>query len=126
MLSKLLYYIIIIPLSLLPFRLLYIISDFLYIVIYYIAGYRKKVVIKNIQNSFPEKSPAEQTTIIKGFYRHMCDLIVESLKIFTITGKNARQRMKLLNPEFIQQYYNEGKSIIMAGGHLNNWELFAV
>src|SRR5688572_8616511 len=103
MLNYLLYYLIIIPLSLLPFRVLYIISDILYIVMYYVVGYRKKVVVRNIQNSFPEKSAAEQDAIVKGFYRHMCDLIVESLKLFTITGKNAQKRMKLLNPEFIQQ-----------------------
>jgi Kdo2-lipid IVA lauroyltransferase/acyltransferase len=125
-LNYLLYYLIIIPVSILPFRILYIISDLLYIIIYRIIGYRKKVVMTNISNSFPEKTEDERRKICNRFYHHLCDLLVESLKIFTISDKQVKKRMKLLNPEFIDAYYKQGKSIIMAGGHLNNWELFAV
>jgi KDO2-lipid IV(A) lauroyltransferase len=126
LLNYLLYYVLILPVSVLPFRVLYIISDGFYIIIYRLIGYRTKVVLTNIRNSFPDKSDAEHQAICRKFYHHLCDLLVESLKIFTISDKEARKRMVLLNPEFIDAYYRQGKSIIMAGGHLNNWELFAV
>ena len=114
------------PISLLPFRVLYILSDGLFLLFYYIVGYRKKVVMKNIKNSFPEKTTLEQNEICRGFYKHFCDLIVESLKIFTVSNKEVNKRMVFKNPEFIQRYFENKQSIIMAGGHLNNWELFAV
>ncbi len=126
MLNYLLYYLVIIPISILPFRVLYILSDIIYIILYRIIGYRKAVVLRNIRNSFPEKTPAEHQSICNKFYHHLCDLLVESLKIFTISSEEAAKRMKLLNPELFQKYYKEGKSIILAGGHFNNWELFAV
>jgi KDO2-lipid IV(A) lauroyltransferase len=124
--NYILYYLLILPISVLPFRILYILSDILFFFLYYVTGYRKKVVIKNLTNSFPDLSAKELNAIAKNFYHHLCDLVVESLKIFTISSKQGHQRMKILNPEFINSYYEKGQSIIMAGGHLNNWELFAV
>ena len=84
-LNNLFYYGLIIPISRLPFPLLYGLSDFMYYVIYYGVGYRKKIVVKNIKNSFPEKTNDEHTEIAKKFYRHFCDLTLESLKVFTIS-----------------------------------------
>lgn len=125
-LTSLFYYLVILPLSLLPLRVLYILSDFLFFVIYYIFGYRKEVVRANINNSFPEKSEIEKKEIVKEFYRHLCDLIVESLKNFTISQKEVMARMKLEGLEEIQDSYRQGRNIILAGGHMNNWELFAI
>lgn len=125
-LNVLLYYCFIIPISHLPFFCLYRISDFLYYLFYYGLGYRKKVVLKNIQQSFPEKTHAEHIIICKKFYRHFCDLILESLKVFTISEKEVRKRMVFKNPELLNTYFHRHQSIIIAGGHYNNWELFAV
>ena len=125
-LNILLYYLIIIPISLLPFPVLYKIADLLYYLFYYSIGYRKKIVLKNIQQSFPDKTHAEHIAICKKFYRHFCDLILESLKVFTISEEEVRKRMVFKNPEFLNAYYQENRSIIIAGGHYNNWELFAV
>ena len=125
-LNYLLYYLVIIPISLLPFRVLYILSDGLFFLFYYVIGYRKQVVMKNIRNAFPKKSVNEQNEIARKFYKHFCDLVVESLKIFSISKKQVERRMILKNPSFIQKYFDSNKSIIMAGGHFNNWELFAV
>ncbi len=122
----LLYYLVIIPLSLLPFPMLYLISDVMYVLFYYVIGYRKSIVLRNIRNSFPEKTSAEHIEISKKFYRHLCDLVVESLKIFTISEKEIKKRILFPNPESINKYYDHGKNIIMAGGHYNNWELFGV
>jgi KDO2-lipid IV(A) lauroyltransferase len=121
-----LYYVVILPISLLPYPILYAFSDFLYLMIYYVVRYRKNVVLKNIQKSFPQLSPAEHVAISKKFYHHFCDLIVESLKIFSISEEEVKERMKIVNPEFIDAYYEKGQSMILAGGHFNNWELFAV
>lgn len=124
--GALLYYVVILPISLLPYPLLYAFSDFLYLGMYYVVGYRKKVVLRNIQKSFPQLTKAEHVALSKKFYRHFCDIIVESLKIFTISEAEVKSRMKILNPEFIDAYYEKGKHMILAGGHYNNWELFAV
>lgn len=110
----------------LPFFVLYRVSDALYFIFYYLTGYRRKVVLQNIRNSFPEKTEKEHVQIMKKFYRHFCDLFVESLKIFTISRAQVRKRMIIKNPEEVDQYYEKGKGVILAGGHYNNWELFAV
>lgn len=120
------YYLIIIPLSLLPFRVLYGISNFLSFLLFNVIGYRKKVVITNLNNSFPGKSAKEINQIAKKFYNHLCDLIVESLKIFTISENQIHQRMICLNPQTVNKFFDQKKSVIIAGGHYNNWELFAV
>jgi Kdo2-lipid IVA lauroyltransferase/acyltransferase len=121
-----LYYFIIIPISLLPFPILYLLSDFTYVMLFYVIGYRKAVVLKNIQHSFPEKSHAEHVKIQKQFFRHLCDLIVESLKAFTISNTEVQKRVKCLNPELINAYADKNQSVVIAGGHYNNWEIFAV
>src|SRR5688572_29187508 len=94
-LNALLYYLVIIPISLLPFPVLYLFSDFLFLVLYRLMGYRKKIVLSNLKNSFPEKSPREINTIAALFYSHFCDVIVESLKSFTISKKQILKRMVL-------------------------------
>lgn len=124
--NALLYYLVIIPISLLPFPLLYALSDGLYILFYYLLGYRKKVVLQNIRNSFPDKTEKEHIEICKKFYRHFCDLVVESLKTFTISEKEVLKRVICTNPEVIDKYFDQKRSVIIAGGHYNNWELFAV
>lgn len=126
MLTKLLYYFIIIPISVLPFPVLYRISDLLYYVLYYGIRYRKKVVQENIKNSFPKLTAKQHTAITKKYYRHLSDLVLESLKVFTISEKEIKKRMVIKNPEFILPYCKQKQSLILAGGHNNNWELFAV
>ncbi len=125
-LTAIFYYGFIIPISHLPFRVLYVISDGLYFMIYRVIGYRKKVVLQNIARSFPDKTAAEHLQIVRNFYRHFCDLVVESLKVFTISQAEVNERMKVMNPDFMDRFYDQGKNVIVAGGHYNNWELFAV
>jgi len=123
--SQIVYYLIIIPLSLLPYWVLYRISDILYYKIYYLIGFRKKVVYQNLNNSFPDKSAAEIKQIAKKFYRHFCDLIVESVKLFSISKEELIRRTKFTNPELLNRFYDQGQSIIIVAGHYNNWENFA-
>lgn len=126
LLNPLFYYGVLIPVSYLPFSVLYFLSDGLYVLIFKVVGYRKKTVLQNIANSFPEKSAASHQQIMKGYYKHLCDLVVESIKVFTISDREVRQRMKIVNPEFIDMFFERGQSVILAGGHYNNWEIFAV
>jgi KDO2-lipid IV(A) lauroyltransferase len=123
--SRIAYYIFLIPLSWLPYWALYRISDILYYLIYYLVGFRKKVVFQNLTNSFPDKSSTEIKQIGKKFYRHFCDLIVESVKLFSISKEEIIRRSKFKNPELLNHYYDKGQSIIIVAGHYGNWENFA-
>jgi len=110
-------------LSLLPFRALYVISDyFLYPIVYYLAGYRKKVVYDNLRNSFPQKSDQEIDTIAKKFYHHFCDIIIETIKLINISEKDYKQRVKYRNPEVFFDLYDKGQNVIAAAAHYGNWE----
>ena len=119
------YYLIILPISFLPYRLLHLLSDFTFFVLYRLLRYRRKTVLINIQNSFPKKSSEEHLFIMEGFFRHFCDLIVESFKGFSISKKEMSRRMKVRNPEVLSRFYKEKKDVILVGGHYNNWEIFA-
>lgn len=125
-LSAFIYYCIVIPISLLPFRLLYLFSDFIYFLIYYIVGYRKSVVRINIKNSFPELSKQEHRSIEKEFYKHFADFLVESTKSVTISNKSIQERCKVLNIDEVLKHYNQGKDVMILCGHYNNWEYYAV
>lgn len=121
-----LYYLILKPLSYLPFRVLYILSDGLYLLLYRLIGYRKKVVYTNLRNAFPEKDQKAIDRIASGFYRHFCDLIIESIKIFSISKEEAIKRCTFQDPREFHRLYQENKNLLLVGGHYNNWELMAV
>ena len=109
-------------LSRLPMRILYIKSDFIYILMYYIIGYRKKVVLDNLKLSFPEKSDEELKKISKKFFKHFIDLIMESVKAFSISEKQILKRYKYKNPELVNKYAKQGRNIALVGAHQANWE----
>lgn len=109
-------------LSLLPMRILYLFSNFLYFIFYYIIRYRKKVVLENLTLAFPKKGLSELKSIRKKFFKHFTDLFVESIKAFTITKQTLAKRYKYINPELINELYDKGKSICFVGAHQANWE----
>lgn len=123
--SRLLYYVVIKPLSFLPLWVLYYLSDFTFVIVYHLIGYRKKVVGKNLKNSFPDKTTKEIEAIQKDFYKHLCDVIVEDVKLFSISREEVQERFKIKNAEIFNQYFDQGRSIILVGGHFNNWEVAA-
>lgn len=82
--------------------------------------------MNNLKNSFPEKTEEEINQIAVQFYHHLCDLVVESVKQFSISKKEVDKRMIAVNPEIFEPYFQQKKSLVLAGGHFNNWELFAV
>ena len=126
MLQKILYFALVYPIYRLPFFLVYRISDILFIILFYFIRYRRYTVYQNIKNSFPQNSIKTRKKICYDFYRHFCDLIVESLKLFTIDEKSAQERMVYKNVELIEKLYSKKKNITLMGGHYGNWELLAI
>jgi KDO2-lipid IV(A) lauroyltransferase len=98
----------------------------MYVLMYRLAGYRKKVVRANIQNSFPEMTHTDRLAIERTFYVHFFDLIVESIKVFTISKDEIQRRFSHRNPEIFDKYIKDGQHVALVGGHYGNWELFAV
>ncbi len=108
--------------SKLPFRVLYIISDAIYLLFFYIIGYRKKVVLDNLKLAYPNKSDKETRRIQKLFFRHFVDTLIEAIKAITISEISIKKRYTYKNIELIDKLYGEGKSIILVGAHYGNWE----
>ncbi len=119
-------YILIYPIlwliSILPMRILYIQSTLLFFLFYHVVGYRKKVVKNNLALVFPDKTQKERNLITRQFFKHFCDMIVETIKVFTITEKEIRKRFVFTNPEMLDEYYKNDRSIFLMAGHYNNWE----
>jgi KDO2-lipid IV(A) lauroyltransferase len=110
-------------LSVMPMQILYFSSDCTYTFIYYIIQYRKKVVLDNLRKAFPKKNKDEINDISKRFYRHFCDIIFESIKTLTISKEDAKKRLNLKNPQIIESFVKDGRSILLYTAHQGNWEL---
>jgi KDO2-lipid IV(A) lauroyltransferase len=110
--------------SLLPFPVLYRLSDVIFFISYYLIGYRRKVVYSNLKNSFPEKSELELKKIEKEFFRYFCDLILETLKTLTISKSDAVKRCRFSNEtqSIINDLNTKNQSCILVMGHFGNWE----
>jgi KDO2-lipid IV(A) lauroyltransferase len=105
-----------------PFWAIYFISSFFYLIVYYIIGYRKPVVLKNLRNSFPGKSETEIKVITKKFYHHFADLTLETIKMRGMNDADFKERMKVANTDLINSYFEKGKSVLVLTMHYNNWE----
>ena len=113
-------------LSRLPFAVLYLLSDFFFFVGFYIVRYRRRLVQRNLANSFPEKEKKELAQIEKEFYKNLCDYAVETLKLVTISREELTRRMAFRNPEVLEGYKAENKSILFLASHHFNWEWILV
>lgn len=110
-------------LAFLPLNMLYLLSDLiLYPLVYYLAGYRKKVVRTNLAASFPDKSDKERHSIEKDFYRHFCSVIVETIYLAGISTEEAKRRTSFINGELLEKYLDRGQSVLVYLGHYGNWE----
>ena len=123
--NKVLYYIVYAfwyLLSLLPFCILYLFSDFLYLVLYRLAGYRVKVVRNNIETSFPEKSEDELRSIERAFYHRLCDYFVETIKMVSMSQEQIKRHMVFKGAELVNECVADGQSCAVYLGHTFNWE----
>ncbi len=109
-------------LSLIPWRLIYLISDVLYAFVYYVIGYRKDVVMFNLSIAFPEKTESERIRIAKDFYHNFVDTIVETIKMISVSNNELKKRFTS-NFEVLNDLYDSGQNIQLHGGHFFNWEL---
>lgn len=112
--------------SRLPIGGLYLFSDFLYVMVYHVIGYRKKLVSKNLKNSFPDKTDRQLKRIQKSFYRNLCDYAVETVKLNTINSEDLSKRMIFKNPEILQPFAIKQQSVIILASHQFNWEWLLV
>ena len=109
-------------LSRLPMRIHYVLSDILFLFVYYILRYRRGIVMKNLTASFPGKSEHECRQIARDFYHWFCDYLVETVKLTSITPEELKRRMRFENTELLTRLVGEGRSVILMLGHYCNWE----
>ena len=107
-----------------PLRVHYVVSDVIFIVVYYVFRYRRNVVNENLANSFPEKTQKERTQIAKKYYKSISDIFVETLYFDRMTLSEGKNGAKYLNPELLNFYLDQGRQVVTFLGHCNNWEWF--
>jgi KDO2-lipid IV(A) lauroyltransferase len=108
--------------SILPFRVFYWFSDFVYFIIYRVVGYRKKTVRENLALTLPHLSNAERKEIEKKFYQHMCDMFLEMIKTMSISPEEMEKRFTVTNIEILNEYAKKDKSIVLVASHYASWE----
>jgi KDO2-lipid IV(A) lauroyltransferase len=112
----------VIVIGILPFRVLYLLSDVFAFVLYRIIGYRKGVIFRNLENAFPEKGKEEIKRIVGQTYKNLADITLEGFKAFTMDKEEIARRYKITNRDLVLSYFKNGKSVMMLGAHYNNWE----
>ncbi|MDE6485758.1 MAG: acetyltransferase [Duncaniella sp.] len=109
-------------LAYLPLSVLYILADIIYFLLYYIVRYRRKVVFKNISESFPEMTVGEVKKTVKQFYKNFADYFVETIKLHHISDDEIKRRMEFVDVDVIDRLWDEGRSIVCYFSHCGNWE----
>lgn len=108
-------------LSLLPWRVMYLIADGIYTLLYYVFGYRKVVVMRNLSIAFPDKTEQEKIRIAKDFYHNFVDTFIETIKLISISPKEFDKRC-ITNSEVINNLKASGQNVQIHTGHFFNWE----
>ena len=108
--------------SILPFRIFYWFSDFIYVIVYYIIGYRKKTVKENLAMALPHLSDKERLVIEKKSYHHLCDMFLEMIKTMTISADEMNKRFVVTNIELVKEFENKNKSTVLLASHYASWE----
>lgn len=101
---------------------MHILSDILFIVVYYLIGYRRQVTRMNLMRSYPEKSEQERLRIEKAYYHHICDLLLEGIHNLYASPKSIMRRYRIVNRQLVNKYYEKGRSVVLMSSHYNNWE----
>ena len=119
---RVLFYLVFYPLSLLPLWVLYGIAYIFYLIVNYIIRYRRHIITQNLKRAFPEKSEGEIASLRRKYYLHLSQIAAEMLKMLTLSRKKVMKRYRCENPEVVNRFYDEGKSVILMSSHYNNWE----
>ena len=107
--------------SILPDKIFYGFSDFMYFLVYRVVGYRKIVVRNNLKLVFPNKSEQEIKYIQKEFFKHMCDMFLEMVKTMSLSKEAVKKKYNVTNIEVFQEI-EKTKSILIVCSHYANWE----
>lgn len=124
--SYLVYYVFIYPLSFLPLRWLYVISDALSMILKRVLKYRSKVIKENLNLAFPDRDENYKNNLMNRFYDHLSDLVVESVKSFSISNKQIRKRYAVKGVECTFKDLEKNRNIIVVSAHYANWEWAAL
>ena len=123
--KKITYYLLyglVYSLSLLPFRLLFLLSDGLFLLVFHVIRYRRKIVWKNLSSSFPEKDERELRQTERQFYHWFCDYIFETFKLLSMSHKKMLRHIEFRGVEELEKCYDEGQNCAAILGHYCNWE----
>lgn len=120
--ARIAYYVFVLPLSYLPMPILYLLTDFFYLLLITLIPYRKSVIEGNISRSFPDYSQKEVKQLRNKFYKHFTDILAEGVKNLTISKSTLSKRFKVKNPEVMKQLFDENRNVLLVSGHYNNWE----
>ncbi|MCB9224051.1 MAG: lysophospholipid acyltransferase family protein [Crocinitomicaceae bacterium] len=124
--DRILFYLILKPLSYCPLGVLFFFSSIVGFLTYYVVRYRRAVVRLNLVHAFPKKSKKEIIKIEKAFYKRFVDFIFESIKAVSISHKELMRRTSIKNADLIEKLHKDGKNVIVTCGHINNWEFYAL
>lgn len=124
--SRLLYYLLLAPLSRLPLRILYSVADVLSWVLYHVFPYRREVLLDNFSHAFPGRSKEEQKKFIRLFYKHFAELAVETIRTLNISLEELNSRVTVTNPELLNDPRWKDRSLILVTSHYSNWEWAAL
>lgn len=108
--------------TLLPFKVLYLISDIFFLLLYHVVKYRRSVVENNLKRAFPEKSPEELKKIGRRFYRHLSDIFIETLKPIHMSPQQINRRFTVTDTSLVDRFFEEGRDVVALSSHYNNWE----
>lgn len=108
--------------GIIPFFLIYPFADLMNFLLFYVFKYRKNVIYNNLANSFPDRDQKQLNELFKLAYKNLTDILVEGIKGFTMTNGQIKRRHKVLNPELLERFYKQGKSVIALPTHYGNWE----
>ena len=117
---------VLMPLSRLPAPVMYALSRGLAWGLGSVVGYRRKVVETQLGRAFPAWGPGEVRAVSRAFYRNFADIVVESVRHFTMGEAEAQRRMRYEGTECLEAFHRAGRHVVVAGGHMNNWELYAL
>jgi len=106
--------------TLLPFKVLYLISDIFFLLLYHVVKYRRSVVENNLKRAFPEKSPEELKKIGRRFYRHLSDIFIETLKPIHMSPQQINRRFTVTDTSLVDRFFEEGRDVVALSSHYNN------
>jgi Kdo2-lipid IVA lauroyltransferase/acyltransferase len=109
-------------LSRLPLPVLHRLADLLYLLLVFVIRYRRRVIVANLSRSFPHLSDADRRAIVRGFYRNLTDVLIETIKLISISADELRRRVRFTNPEVVRTWLDRGQPVLVMASHQANWE----